>query len=168
MSTSTDTRRYTQSLTTWLQLREVDGERIGEIVAEVQVHVAESGEDAEAAFGPARRYAEQFGSAPRYWGLNRRTVLVGAVSGVGGALLADGFFASVLGGDAVLGLPGWVAVVVGLALLTAVFVRLPVNAVVDPRRPGRRGHPRVALLAVVTATFGGILGLAWLLIALAR
>jgi hypothetical protein len=47
-------------------------------------------------------------------------------------------------------------------------VRLPINTVVDPRRPGRRGHPRVALLAVFTATFGGILGLAWLLIALTR
>ena len=167
MSTTTTTRRYTQSLTTWLQLREVDGQRIGEIVAEVEAHVAESGEDPETAFGPARRYAEQFGTPPQRWGSGRRGLLVAAVSGLGGWLLADGFSTLALGGGTTLGLPGWLALVLGLALLTAVFLRLPVNAVVDPRRPQRRGHPKAVLLAVVAGSFAAILGLAWLLVVLA-
>ena len=168
MSTPTATRRYTQSLTTWLQLREVDGQRIGEILAEVEAHVADSGEDPETAFGPARRYAEQFGTSPRRWGLTRRSLLVAALAGAGGWLLADGFFALVLGGATALGLPGWWALVLGLALLAAVFLRLPVNAVVDPRRPQRREHPKALLLSVVAGSFAAILGLGWLLVVLVR
>lgn len=166
MTTSIDTRRYTQSLTTWLQLREVDGERIGEIVAEVEAHVAESGEDADAAFGPARHYAAQFGSAPRRWGLSSRSVLTAAASGIGGLLLADGFFALVLGGGAIFRLPGWLALGLGLGVLVVTFLRVPVNTVVDPRRPGRPEHPRAALLLVVAVSFAAILALGWLLIAL--
>ena len=51
MTTRTDDQRYLTELTYALQLQKLSGARIGEILAEVEVHVAQSGESARNAFG---------------------------------------------------------------------------------------------------------------------
>ncbi len=53
-----DTETYLEQLAGSLQRYGVEGTQIGEIVAEVESHLAESGEDAVEAFGPPDAYAE--------------------------------------------------------------------------------------------------------------
>ena len=60
MNTHTADKRYLSELTTALRLRKISGARIGGIIAEVEVHTAESGQSAQEAFGPAKEYARQF------------------------------------------------------------------------------------------------------------
>lgn len=50
---------YLSELATQLQCRGVDEQRIGEIIAEVESHLNDSGESPEDAFGPAEKYAEK-------------------------------------------------------------------------------------------------------------
>jgi hypothetical protein len=55
MTSATGT--YRRELVQALRLHDVPPERIGEIVAEVESHVADTGEDPREAFGPARDHA---------------------------------------------------------------------------------------------------------------
>lgn len=55
--TTTDTRRWCENLVLELRLRDVKGARIGDEVASVESHCAESGQSAQEAFGDAREYA---------------------------------------------------------------------------------------------------------------
>lgn len=48
---------YRQALMLALRLRDVPGDRIGEILAEVESHVSDTGENPTEAFGPPREYA---------------------------------------------------------------------------------------------------------------
>jgi hypothetical protein len=165
MTTST-TSRYVRDLVYRLQLRDVEGARIGEIVAEVESHLAESGERPDVAFGPAREYAAQFGPEPAPWWRDPRTVAMAVTAGVGGWLLAGGFFALVFG-TGYLGLPAWLVLVAGVLLELAVCLLVPLNPVVDPRRR-RPGHFRLAAAAVTLAGYAALLGLGWLLSLLVR
>ena len=61
MTRATETHR--RELVQALRLHDVPPERIGEIVAEVESHVADTGEDPREAFGPARDYAAGHGRA---------------------------------------------------------------------------------------------------------
>lgn len=82
-TTRTDaaTKKYVRDLEAWLQRRNVPGERIGEINAEVEVHVADSDQAATEAFGPAREYSKQFGLArPRTSKV--RTVITTLIAGM--------------------------------------------------------------------------------------
>ncbi|WP_375431171.1 hypothetical protein [uncultured Friedmanniella sp.] len=160
------TRRYTRDLTMWLQLRDVDGARIGQIVAEVESHAAEAGEPPEQAFGPARAYASQFGEQRPRRLLSPSNVLIALVGGLGGWLLASGFL-HVLEGERYLGLPGWLVMLGGAAVLAGLFWLLPANFVVDPRRGPRRGG-RAAMGAQIALMFAGLLGLIWVLALFAR
>ena len=54
-----DNETYLSELTAQLQLRGVGDQRIGDIVAEVENHLNESGEEPVDAFGPADQYAEK-------------------------------------------------------------------------------------------------------------
>lgn len=83
-------RSYTDRLTWELRMRGVAGEIIGDALAQVESHCAESGEDPRAAFGPARVYAQSFapaGPARNRWIgyiLNVMAgVAIGALIGVG-------------------------------------------------------------------------------------
>ncbi|MEV4731731.1 hypothetical protein [Saccharopolyspora sp. NPDC049426] len=51
--------KYTDDLHKALRFHEVSGERVGEVLAEVEAHVAETGEDPVDAFGKPRDYARQ-------------------------------------------------------------------------------------------------------------
>lgn len=56
---------YTEALKTQLRLRDILGAVIGEIVAEVESHVRETGEDPVEAFGQPGNYSTQFASGRR-------------------------------------------------------------------------------------------------------
>ncbi len=79
---------YTQALTVQLKLRKVAGHTIGQIVAEVESHVRETGEDPVEAFGQPGVHQAQFTSARgsrgrRVWSsLLDAGVTTAAVSGV--------------------------------------------------------------------------------------
>ena len=51
--------KYTDDLHKALRFHEISGERMGEVLAEVEAHVAETGEDPVDAFGAPRDYARQ-------------------------------------------------------------------------------------------------------------
>ncbi|RRO12804.1 hypothetical protein EIL87_24270 [Saccharopolyspora rhizosphaerae] len=52
-------RKYHDDLLIALRMHEVSGERVGEVLAEVESHVAETGEDPVEAFGEPRDYARR-------------------------------------------------------------------------------------------------------------
>lgn len=163
--TTPATKKYVTDLQMWLQLRNVPGERIGEITAEVEAHMAESGESAAEAFGPARQYAKQFGvSGVRAY--RARTVVTTLVAAVGGFITADAFF-SLLMGQPYAGFPAGWGFAFGLVLLLGIFTIIPINVIVDPRTKKRLKHPRLAVLGTTAVIFGVVLGLtlvAWLFV----
>lgn len=144
MSTRTDQQRYLTDLTTALRLRNISGARIGEILAEVEEYTAESGRDARESFGPPREYARQFEPAAgeptgRSWGRGAWTGILTA--GIGGWLLAAGAFAG-MRADEVIGLSGWWAAAIGGAILLITFSLMPIDLIVDPRRPAAQRDAR--------------------------
>ncbi len=161
------TEDYGQQLLLALRLREVPGPRIAEALAEVDSHVAETGEDPVQAFGPPSEYARELADAlgVRPW---KAYTTVGGLGGtlacgLGAWLLADGVHALGAGSDAALGLWGWAATLLGLVLLGAGVlgvVRLSRreggSRVTDPRtgadlRPPTPVWVGVALVAVPVA-----------------
>lgn len=105
---------YQQRLILALRLKDVPGDRIGEIVAEVESHVAETGEDPTEAFGTPRRYAasltDEHQPAPWWW-----TAVTVISSAVAGWLVAQGVLALLLG-ESVYGRSGWLWIALGLVI----------------------------------------------------
>jgi hypothetical protein len=132
-----------------LRLRDVPGARIGEVLAEVQSHVAETGEESRAAFGDPKAYAAEVAGAlglPRsgiralLGSLTAVDVALTVVLGLAGYFLADALWDLGAGDRSWLGLPAWVvALVAALAMagcaahFTATTRRQPDVAVRDPR-----------------------------------
>lgn len=139
----TEIESYRQELLVALRLRDVPGRRIAEALAEVDSHVAESGESPEEAFGPASAYAAELADSldptrPTGWRAVARAMLTWTVpfAVVGGYLAADGAFSLGVGEAAVFGLPAGWSVAVGVVLLVVVgFGSRPRerDRVVDPR-----------------------------------
>jgi hypothetical protein len=80
MTTATST--YRRDLMLACGGRHVPGDRIGEIVAEVESHVADTGEDPVAAFGLPKEYAASVAPAPHgaravFWALTLSGAAVG-------------------------------------------------------------------------------------------
>jgi hypothetical protein len=159
--TATD-QSWCDDLVLALRLRDVPGARIGEVLAEVQSHLAETGEDPRQAFGTPKDYARDVAGAvgvspsPRLG--SRGDVVHTVVLGLGGFLLADGLWSLGAGDTAAFGLPAWVVVavstllLVGTALRVASATRRDADRVIDPRT-GADMVPfapwRVALLVAV-------------------
>ncbi len=114
MSTDETSTDYSQRLVLALRLKDVPGDRIGEIVAEVESHVAETGEDPVESFGTPRQYAASLTAEhrPAPWWFTTLS-LVG--SGVAGWLIAQGGLAVLLG-EQYWGRSGWVWLGLGLAI----------------------------------------------------
>jgi hypothetical protein len=165
---STDLTTYRRDLILALRLREIPGDRIGEIVAEVESHVADTGEEPREAFGPPAEYAASFTGVERpRWGW--ADVLVAVASAACGWLLADGVL-GLVSGDPVGPLPAWIALLLGVAVLvpTVRHLRRSGTVVRDPRTgqdlaPLPRWAPwlmagslavPVVVAAVVLAAFG--------------
>lgn len=87
-------KRYSDELMIALRLHEISGERVGEVLAEVESHVAETGEDPRAAFGSPKEYAAQVAAQldarsgkPSPLSYMLGAALTGALVYVGGGLL---------------------------------------------------------------------------------
>lgn len=159
-------KSYVDQLVLELRNRDLPGARIGEVVAEVEAYVADSGDDPAEQFGPVADYARQVSGAvavPPRSRLSWWTWAQCAGTGAGGILLMDGVLGLMQGRTATL-TPGKMA---------AVAV-LPVAAVVGVRVLGRASRPAESRVARAVrewvAPFGylmavfGLLGLlTWLL-----
>lgn len=140
---------YRQDLTLALRLRDVQGPRISEVLAELDSHLAETGEDPLEAFGPPKEYARQLVTAldpnrpagPGRWllAVQPTDVAIGLLSLTGSVLLAAGMYAVGAGAASTIGLPGVATVGLGLLCL-AVGAVLVVRASRD--RSDRLVHPR--------------------------
>lgn len=151
MSTRTDEKRYLTELTLALRARNISGVRIGEIIAEVEMHTADSGLDPRESFGAPKEYASQFEPTM----IERKRVRWGRQSwagilcaAIGGWFLASGAFAGMTG-EQVIGLPGWWVCAIGAAILLITFSLLPIDAIIDPRRPNARRYAKSWLLGWV-------------------
>jgi len=168
MNTHTADKRYLSDLTTALRLRKISGARIGEIIAEVEVHTAESGQSAQEAFGPAKQYARQFDPTAaeangRRWGAAASIGVLTAA--LGGWLLAGGVTAGMAGATE-LGLPGWWAAALGAVILLGTFCFIPIDAIIDPRRPNAQRYGRGWLVGMVAVSAAvvvlALVGLMWI------
>jgi hypothetical protein len=168
--TTSAVQSYCDDLLLAMRARCVPGRRIGEVLAEVQSHVAETAEDPREAFGPPQEYADRVAEAlgiPRagtwavlFRGLGWLDLVTAAAIGVSCFLLADGLWSLGAGTPGVLGLPAGPVSAVAAAVVGAGIVRTvraarlsrDDDAVVDPRT-GRDmvpfGGRRLALLAAV-------------------
>jgi hypothetical protein len=139
MTTDQSMTEYRESLLLHLRLQDVPGDRIGEIVAEVESHVAETGEDPTEAFGSPKEYAasltDEHRKPPVWW-----TAVTVVLAFVAGWCVAQGLFA-VLSGEQYAGHSGWLWMATGLVLAVppGVMVARRSTAVVDPRT----GEPMV-------------------------
>ena len=160
MTTSTDS--YRRELVTALRMRHVPPERIGEIVAEVESHVADTGEDPREAFGPARDYAAGF-RRPRSRASVAASVAPTLLCALSGFFVAVGII-GLVDGEPAFGLPAWVVLAAGLVLWIPVLVSVLRQSVPVPDpRTGRwiTAGPAVtavgmsgALVAIAVACWG--------------
>lgn len=147
---TTDLKGYRDELLLALRLRDVPGPRIAEALAEVDSHVAETGEDPVEAFGPPRAYADRLAESLglRPGGTLRRALLTGWGWGevgiglgafAGTVLLVEGAAGVATGEPVVGGLAAPLVLLAGLALLVAVgavlvrTIRRRSDPVLDPR-----------------------------------
>ena len=143
---TTDVDDYRTQLLLALRLRDLPGPRIAEVLAEVDSHAADSGEDPREAFGPPSEYADQLIAAWRPDGrsgwramVGWRDIAIGVVALLGGWLISDGAFSAAAGDTTVLGLPGLLSAVLGIALWGALaawllhLARLRDDRALDPR-----------------------------------
>lgn len=167
MKTSHDA--YREELLLALRMRDVPGSRIGEVLAETDSHLADSGEDPIEAFGPAKAYAAQVAADLHRDGrggwaraLGGSTLPIAVTSGVGGWLLADGLFRLAAGGRGILGVPVLITMLAGALLLAGVagyFMapsRRRAEKVIDPRtgKDVIGPMPRWATAALVAVPVG--------------
>jgi hypothetical protein len=152
---STVVQTYSDELLLGLRRCDVPGAQIAEALAEVQSHVADTGEDPRQAFGPPRQYAAEVAAAlglrapTPFWqqALSWSTVAHGLGGAGGGWLVLDGVLAGAAGERGVLGLPPVVPLLLGVAVLTALGVSLvrlsrsPEAEVLDPRTGARMTSP---------------------------
>lgn len=146
---STD-EAYSDDLLLALRLRDVPGTRIGEVLAEVQSHVAETGEDPRQAFGDPERYADEvaealgLGAPASIWrqlrSLSGWHIAVTGVLGIASFLLADSLWALGAGDDTALGVPAGLMALGAVVVLVACVAwirtanrREPDDTVRDPR-----------------------------------
>lgn len=112
---------YRQALMLALRLKDVPGDRIGEILAEVESHVSDTGEDPTEAFGPPREYAAALTAGQTrepWWSILNSVV----PAGIAGWLVAQGSLDLLLG-ETSLGQPGWLWLTLGL------LIGIPVSCV---------------------------------------
>ncbi|SDR16300.1 HAAS signaling domain-containing protein [Actinopolyspora saharensis] len=138
--TAESSEKYRNELMFALRVRDVPGDRIGDVLAEVETHVAESGEDPVEAFGTpgeyAARVAEEFGPAggsPRRAVLRPGVLLVCALALCGAELVTSAVTTS----EVALTIGQLLGILVLLALLVVPLL-LAVRAATELRSTGRR------------------------------
>ncbi|MGY1595023.1 hypothetical protein ACI79D_23865 [Geodermatophilus sp. SYSU D00708] len=134
-----------------LRMLDVPGSRIGEVLAEVQSHVAETGENPQQAFGTPKEYAGEVAGALGIttggpWrtlrrGLRWSDLVVAVVTGLAAFSLADGLWSLGARETSLFGLPAWLVSAVAALVLACCTARFVVSArdgrsadrVLDPR-----------------------------------
>jgi hypothetical protein len=147
--TTTD-QAWCDDLLLALRLRDVPGARIGEVLAEVQSHLAETGEDPREAFGEPREYADQVAAAlglpahgagiwrPLVRSLSWRDLVIALVFGLASFVLADGLWSLGAGESALFGLPAW-----PVAAAAALVLGVGIARIATAARSGRDDDPVV-------------------------
>jgi len=115
---------YTEQLIYELRLRDVSGYVIGDAVAHVEEHIADTGEDPVEAFGTPAVYAATFGGSTRRMRLWPRVVVSWLIGFVLGSFVLTGVFALIHGEGNAWGLDPIIAVVVGSLGIVAFFVTI--------------------------------------------
>jgi hypothetical protein len=149
----TDT--YVNHLALALRMRDVPGERIGHVIAEVEAHVAESRETPVEAFGSAEEYADRISAAlgrPAGRRHPLRAMLIGWPVSLAAMLVADGAAGLASGEPAEL--------TAGKLLL---FGLLPPVAVFLVHLIVRRARPRWPAVLGVVLVFAGVFAVPLLL-----
>lgn len=94
---------YSEQLVLALRIRDVPGQRIGQVVAEVEAYTADSGQDPMEAFGPVQAYSDTIAAQLRREPSTRgkiRDLLWGYPPAVGSLVLVDGLWGVLKGGRA--------------------------------------------------------------------
>ena len=150
------TDKYTFDLLVALRMRDVPGDRIGEVIAEVESHVAETGQDPREAFGTPKEYAKAIAPGNINWFAPRLWALV-AIGWIFGATLSLSLIALVTGDVDLYGyglhLPSWLWLLFALAMGGVLIVNRHKlrDEVVDPRSGENMGYtarPAVAIAFV--------------------
>jgi hypothetical protein len=111
--------KWRDDLILQLRLKNVPDDRVGDILLEIDSHLAESGETPEDAFGEPKRYAASRALARSDKDKNdtRNLIIVALGSGIGGILAASGAWGIGSGDDLFLNIPAWPGLIVGIAIL---------------------------------------------------
>ncbi|MDR6867718.1 hypothetical protein J2Y69_002322 [Microbacterium resistens] len=134
---------YTQQLIFALRLRDIPGDVIGDAVAQVESHVADTGEDPVTAFGPAREYAATFGPRTplaRRWSWY---VTNGALGALFGVILAIGIAGQIRDEPLAWGVSPWAAIALGVLGILGYFIAATVfwaDRIKDPRKSREAGR----------------------------
>ncbi|GAA1029494.1 hypothetical protein GCM10009557_18170 [Virgisporangium ochraceum] len=147
-----DLDTYRQQLVFALRVNDVPAARIGEAVAEVESHVADTGEDPVTAFGQPAEYARRLGESLGATGrpLSGSVNFIVAVTSFAACAVAG---TSLLDGEPV---PAAVAVAVLAALGFWLWRRRAVDRIVDPRTGATLALPlpRWALVVLAVSVAG--------------
>lgn len=133
-----DWPKWRDELIYHLRMKDVSGDRIGDILLEVEEHVRESGETPNDAFGDAKTYAVTRtdvmpASAEEGEARDKHNLLlIMLFAFAGSALYATGSQSIGAGTDALFGLKGWIAFVLGAIILLVGLWRLPFDFVRHP------------------------------------
>ncbi|MFI0793557.1 hypothetical protein ACH4OY_12815 [Micromonospora rubida] len=131
---------YTAELISELREYEVPGKVIGDAVAQVESHIADSGEKPTDVFGSPREFAKQVAHERKTsvgWPLYIASPLLTVG---GGVLLLKGIFGASQGQQILWGVPAAVGITVGALAIVAWIILLivAVDPIKDPRRGLRR------------------------------
>lgn len=130
-------KMYTKQLVHELRRRDIPGYKIGEAVAQVKSHIADTGEDPMVAFGSPADYAATFGGSRPPVRLWPRVVASWLIGFALGSLILRGVFALIHGEGTAWGLDPVIAIVVGTLGIVAFFVMIAAlwtDQVKNPRK----------------------------------
>jgi hypothetical protein len=139
-----------------LRNRDVPGDAIGDILGEAESHLVDSGESPDVAFGEPKTYARERAASIAATPDDASDTLVSAIGGaIGGVVLGLGAWGLGAGEPAPGGIPAWVALFVGVAILSFVFLWITPDFITDPRT-GRPLDSILSLWTILIVGFGGM------------
>lgn len=138
-----------------LRMKNVPGDKIGEILTEVEMHVRESGESPDDAFGDPVTYTRDRTASVEVAPENSSELVTSAIGGgIGGLILGHGAWQLGAGESGLGGIPAWIGLLAGVAVLAFVFSRIKPDLITDPRTR-RAMDSTPSLWILLLATFGG-------------
>lgn len=138
-----------------LRTKNVPGHEIGDILSEVEIHVQETGESPDDAFGDPVVYARERAASIEVAPKDASGMIASATGGaIGGLILAHSAWQLGAGEPVLGGIPAWMGLLLGIAVLAFVFRRIEPDLITDPRtgRPMASVH---SMWLFLVAAFGG-------------